>query len=260
MIETALSEMLAIARSVIIAVLPLAILFVAFQIFLLKLRSRDVFGILSGTLIAACGLFLFLLGVSIGFLPFGRIIGESLGTISLKWLLAPVGLLLGFFTAWSEPAVRVLSDQVEDASNGSIPRSLVLRAICLGVALWVALGMLRIGYGISLLYLLVPGYGLVLLAMWFCRKDFVAIAVDAGGVATGPMANTFLLALALGASSAAGDQNPIVHGLGLVSLIALAPITSVMLLGILINRKGTKGGEDDERSLSDREHRPERLG
>jgi hypothetical protein len=70
--------------------------------------------------------------------------------------------------------------------------------------------------------------------MIFSDKDFVAIAADSGGVATGPFANTFLLALALGASVAAGDRDPIINGLGFVALIALAPILSVMTLGFVM--------------------------
>lgn len=105
------------------------------------------------------------------------------------------------------------------------------------MAVAVGIGLLRIGYGIPLLLLLVPGYGLVLAIMWLSDKAFVSIAVDAGGVATGPLANTFLLALAFGVSSAMGGQNPLVHGLGLVSLIALAPVISVMALGLLVRWK-----------------------
>jgi hypothetical protein len=83
----------------------------------------------------------------------------------------------------------------------------------------------------------VPGYVFVLAIMWFSEKDFVAIAVDAGGVATGPLANSFLLALAFGVSSAVTDQDPLVHGLGLVALIALAPVMAVMTLGFFIRWK-----------------------
>jgi len=151
--------------------------------------------------------------------------------------MIPFGFLLGFLTTWGEPSVRILSDQVEKASSGSIRQSTVLYAICLGVALIVGLGMFRIGYGIPLLYILIPGYALVIVIMWFSDKEFLSIAVDAGGVATGPMANTFLLALALGISSSSGDQDPVIHGLGLVALIALAPIISVMALGFIIHIK-----------------------
>ena len=231
------NEVRATALSVATAVLPLTVLFTTFQVLLLKLPRKDFRDILTGTMISAAGLFLFLLGVSIGYLPLGRAIGEALGSLQQRSLLLPAGLFLGFVTTWGEPAVRILADQVEEASNGSIRRSIVLYAVCVGVAISVGLGLLRIGYGIPILYLLVPGYLLVIAILWFSPKEFVSIAIDAGGVATGPIANTFLLALALGVSASVGDQDPVIYGLGLVSLIALAPILSVMTLGLLVRRK-----------------------
>jgi len=232
-----LDEIQSAGSSVLIAVLPLAALFLAFQVFLLRLPRGDIRNIVVGTLLSACGLFVFLLGVGIGFLPVGQAIGEALGKLPDRWILLPAGLFLGFVTTWGEPAVRILADQVEEASNGSIRRSLVLYTICIGVALWVGLGLLRIGYGIPILYLLVPGYLLVMVIMWLSDRDFVGIAVDAGGVATGPLANTFLLALALGTSASIDGQDPLVNGLGLVSLIAVAPVISLMVLGVLIRRR-----------------------
>ncbi len=223
--------------SVVAAVLPLVVLFMVFQVLLLRLPRPYVLNILKGTLLASCGLLLFLQGVHIGLLPFGRAIGEALGTLPHKWLLIPFGFLLGFLTTWGEPSVRILADQVEKASSGSIKQSMLLYAVCLGVGLIVGLGMLRIGYGIPLLYILIPGYALVIAIMWFSEKEFLSIAIDAGGVATGPMANTFLLALALGTSSSIGGQDPVIHGLGLVALIALAPIISVMVLGFIVRIK-----------------------
>lgn len=233
----ALEQLANTAWSVAMAVLPLAMLFLLFQVLFLQLPVKEVSRILTGTLVASVGLFLFLLGVSIAFLPFGRAIGEALGSLPWKWLVVPFGLILGFATTWGEPAVRILADQVEEASAGSIRRSLVLVTICAGVALSVGVGMARISYGIPLPYLVVPGYLLVLVILGFSSRDFVGIAIDAGGVATGPLANTFLLALAFGASSAMDGQNPLVHGLGLVALIALAPILSVMTLGLIVRRK-----------------------
>lgn len=232
-----LAELGDLAWSVALAVLPLVALFVLFQALFLKLPRREVSRILTGTLLASGGLFLFLMGVSIGFLPFGRAIGEAIGALPQKWLLVPLGVVLGFVTTWGEPAVRILADQVEAASTGSIRRSLVLWAVCLGVAVAAGLGMLRIGYGIPLLYLLVPGYLLVMAIMWGTEARFVSIAIDAGGVATGPLANTFLLALAFGVSSAVGNQDSLVAGLGLVALIALAPLISVMMLGLAVRWK-----------------------
>lgn len=230
-------EIAAAGWSVLIAVVPLAMLFLVFQAFLLRLPREQARQILAGTVVAAIGLFLFLLGIAIGFLPFGRAIGTVLGTRYETWIFVVAGVFLGFLTTWGEPAVRILAGQVEEASNGSIRKSLVLYAICAGVALSVGLGILRIRYGIPLLYLVVPGYSLAIILTWLSDRNFVVIAVDASGVATGPLANSFLLALALGAAAAMGNGESLVEGLGLVALIALAPIVSVMTLGVLIRLK-----------------------
>lgn len=232
--------------SVALAVLPLMSIFVLFQLLMLKLPRKYVLGILKGTLLASAGLALFLQGVHISFLPFGRAIGEALGSLPNRWLIVPVGVLLGFLTSLTEPSVRILAEQVEKASSGSIRRSTVMGAVCTGVAVFVGLGMVRILFRIPLLHILIPGYGIVMVLLWFIKGEFLSIAIDAGGVATGPMANTFLLAFALGVSSSFGDQDPVIHGLGLVALIALAPILSVIGLGFLLAFKGRpKGGENE---------------
>lgn len=224
-------------ESVLVALTPLMMLFLVFQVLFLRLPQEEVKRVLAGTLAAGAGLFLFLLGVEMAFVPFGRLIGEALVSLPHDWMLVPLGLLLGFVTTWGEPAVRILAHEVEESSGGSIPRTTVVITVCAGVALAVAVGMLRINHDIPLLYLLVPGYGLVLAIMWLADSRFVAIAVDSGGVATGPLANSFLLALALGASSAMGNRDPIVQGFGLVALIALAPVLSLMVLGLSVRWK-----------------------
>lgn len=225
------------ATSVLLAVLPLVVFFLVFQVFVLQLPRPEVKRVLVGTAVAAAGLFLFLLGVSIAFLPFGHVAGRVLGGLQSPWARAAVGLLLGFVTAWGEPAVRVLASEVEEASGGTIRRIWVLLAVCCGVAAAVAAGLARIGSGWPLMNLLVPGYLAMLLMMLVSRNDFVAMAADAGGVATGPLANSFLLALALGAAAAHEGSNAMADGLGLVSLIALAPMLALALLGLLIRFK-----------------------
>lgn len=227
----------ATAWSVVLAVTPLLLVFLVFQTLFLGLPVKEVSRILLGTLIAAAGLFLFLLGVSIAFLPFGRLVGETVASLPSAWMALPFGAVLGFVTTWGEPSVRVLASEIEEASSGSIHGKMVLLTICIGVAIAVATGLLRISHEIALLHLVLPGYALVLAMMWFSDRQFVAIALDAGGVATGPLANSFLLALALGASATDDAQNPLVQGLGLVALIGLAPTIAVIGLGILVRWK-----------------------
>jgi len=236
-----LQEIASTAISVGLAVGPLALLFLVFQVFVLRLPVPEVARVLTGGLLATAGLFLFLLGVGIGFLPFGQVVGESVTELPQTWMVIPLGALLGFVTSWGEPSVRVLAGQVEDASAGSIRSSLVLWTVCGGVAVAVSVGMARIEHGTNLLWLVVPGYLLVMVMMAFADRRFLGIAIDAGGVATGPLANTFLLALALGAATALDPGDPLVSGLGLVALIALAPVLSVTVLGVVVRVMERKG-------------------
>jgi hypothetical protein len=151
--------------------------------------------------------------------------------------------MMGFLATWGEPAVRILADQVEEASGGSIRKSLVIYAISSGVALSVALGMARIVYGIPLLWIIIPGYLLAIGMLWFSDRSLVAVAFDAGGVATGPMAVTFVLAMTVGIASAIEGRDPIMDGFGLIALIALAPILTIMALGLLLRIKSHRKEE-----------------
>lgn len=223
--------------TVIRALLPLLLLFIIFQFLFLKLPIGYVFNLLKGILLALLGIALFLQGVHIGFMPVGRALGEVLGSMEAKWLSIPLGFFMGFLVTLSEPAVRILCHQVEESSSGYIRKSIVLYTISVGVAVLVAVGMVRILYGIPFLYIIIPGYVLALVLLWFCDKTFISIAFDAGGVATGPMAVTFLLAMAVGIASAMEGRDPIIDGFGLIALIALAPILSVMLLGMIFQSK-----------------------
>jgi nitrogen regulatory protein PII len=219
------------------ALAPLLVLFIIFQLTVLKLPKSYIFNLIKGSLLALVGLALFLQGVHIGFFPAGQAIGEMLGSIRFQWLLIPFGFMMGFLATWGEPAVRILSEQVEEASAGSIRKMVVLYTIAGGVALFIALGMSKIVYGIPLLWIIIPGYVLAIGMLWFSDKSLIAIAFDAGGVATGPMAVTFLMAMAVGIASSIQGRDPVIDGFGLIALIALAPILTIMTLGIIIRIK-----------------------
>jgi len=225
------------------ALAPLLVLFIIFQLLILKLPKSYVLNLLKGAILALIGLALFLQGVHIGFFPAGQAIGETLGSIRIQWLLIPFGFMMGFLATWGEPAVRILSEQVEEASAGSIQKRTVLYTISSGVALFIALGMVKIVFGIPLLWIIVPGYLLAIAMLWFSDKSVIAIAFDAGGVATGPMAVTFLMAIAVGIASGIQGRDPVIDGFGLIALIALAPVLTIMVLGLIIRIKTRKKEE-----------------
>ncbi|WP_332881529.1 DUF1538 domain-containing protein [Methanosarcina horonobensis] len=188
----------------------------------------------TGIFFTATGMILFLHGVYSGFFPVGMEIGEFFGNSNKKSLLIPIGFVLGFLATFAEPAVRVLCYQIEESSSGYISSKLMLYTLSSGVAVFVSIAMTKLVYGIPFIYIIVPGYLFVLVLLWFCDKDFIAIAFDSGGVATGPMAVTFLMSMAVGVASVQEGGNPIVDGFGLIAMIALAPIIFVMLLGVYI--------------------------
>ncbi|MDD5419922.1 MAG: DUF1538 domain-containing protein [Methanomicrobiaceae archaeon] len=218
--------------------LPLLIFFFAFQVLYLKLPIRYIANILKGVLLTFFGMILFIWGINIAFLPLGTEIGACIGGLERFWLLIPFGFLMGFLATFAEPAVRVLSRQIEDSSGGYIKRSLILYTLSLGVAFFVALGMAKIVYGIPFQYIVIPGYLLALILLRLSDRDFIAIAFDSGGVASGPMAVTFLMSMAVGAAAAIEGRSPIPDGFGMIALIMLAPVLSVMLVGILFRLKG----------------------
>ncbi len=219
---------------------PLAALFIIFQFTLLHQHHRQFIRMIQGLLYAALGLTLFLMGVNGAFMPVGSQLGALIGEGSYQWVLIPLGFLLGAVVVLAEPAVWVLTDQVRDVSGGSIKKSMVLVFFSLGVSLAVGLAMVRVVYHLPLIYFLIPGYLMALIMMFFCPPLFTAIAFDSGGVASGPMSSSFLLAFTLGASVALGG-NPLSDAFGIVALIAMTPLITIQLLGLLYRHREKDG-------------------
>ncbi len=227
-----------------IALAPVIVTFILFQIFILKLPKRQVRKIATGITLSFFGLVFFLQGVHIGFLPLGEAMGKSLGALEHNWILIPIGFLMGYSVIMAEPAVLVLNAQVEEVSGGHINKKVMLYTVCIGVAVAVALAMVRVLYGISLWYFIVPGYIIALSLTRFVSSEFVGIAFDAGGAATGPMTVTLISSMAVGVAMQIEGRNPLIDGFGVVALVALAPILTVQILGFLYGRKEKKDGRE----------------
>ena len=219
-------------EEVAIALLAIIIFFVIFNITSLRLPKEELIKIGVGMVYTFSGLVLFLTGVNVGFMPVGTYIGQSLGGSAQAWLLIPIGALIGWFIVSAEPAVHVLKQQVQDVTEGAISGKSVGLALGVGVAISVGLAMLRVITGISIWYILLPGYAFSLLMTFFVPPIFTAVAFDAGGVASGPMTATFLLPLALGACEAVGG-NPLTDAFGLVAFVAMTPLVTIQLLGLI---------------------------
>lgn len=219
------------------ALIPLLIFFLFFQFFILKLPMKKIIDIFKGMFLTFWGLAFFLQGVHIGFLPAGEMMGTILGQMDHLWLLIPIGFVLGFVATFAEPAVRILNHEVEKVSGGYIPQKVMLYTLSIGVAISIALSMIRMIIGIPLMYFIIPGYILALILIKFSTRTFIAIAFDSGGVATGPMTVTFIVAMAIGIANVMDGRDPLLDGFGMIALVALSPILCVLTLGLLYGRK-----------------------
>lgn len=228
-------ELPTFGKEVLLALVPICIFFVLFQVLTHYFGKKSLARISVGLLYTFIGLVLFLTGVNVGFIPVGNQLGFELAS-EHSWLLIPLGMIMGYFIVAAEPAVIVLNKQVEEVSGGAIPASAMKLSLSLGVAISVGLSMIRVLTGISILWFLIPGYGIAIALSFFVPKIFTSIAFDSGGVASGPMTTTFLLPFAMGACEAVGG-NIMTDAFGIVAMVAMTPLIAVQLMGLLYARR-----------------------
>ena len=240
-----IAEIPHIAWESFIALLPLIVMFVIFQKVKFKLKPRAFARIFIGFLYTYIGLVIFLIGANAGFMKVGELIGHTLAMYDSKLILIGVGFILGMFVILTEPAVYILTEQIENVTSGYIKRKTVLFTLSIGVAFAVGLAMLRIAVpAIQLWHYLVPGFIISLSLMFFVPKLFVGIAFDSGGVASGPMTATFVLAFAQGASNAiaaASGSNMLADSFGVIAMVAMTPLIALQVLGMIYKFKSKKG-------------------
>ena len=212
------------------ALLPIFVFFLLFQLFALRLRKLPFVKILIGMAYTFLGLVLFLTGVNVGFSPLGYVLGGAMVEQGLSWLLVPLAMLMGWFIIDAEPAVYILNKQVEELTSGAISAKAMGMSLSIAVALANGLAMVRVLTGAPILYFVVPGYLIALALTFFVPPTFTAIAFDSGGVASGPLTATFMLPLAMGASTAAGG-NVMTDAFGIVALVAMMPLITVQVMG-----------------------------
>ena len=224
-------------KEVAIAVFPIVIFFLLFR--LLRRGKAGVKKILVGVIYTYVGLVLFLTGVNVGFMPVGNYLGYELAASELSWIIIPLGMVIGYFIVAAEPAVHVLTKQVEAATAGTIPGKALSLSLSLGVAASVGIAMLRVLTGMSILWIIIPGYLIAIVLSFFVPDLFTSVAFDSGGVASGPMTATFLLPFAVGACSAVGG-NIVTDAFGVVALVAMTPLIAIQILGLIYKIKLTK--------------------
>ena len=219
-------------KEMLISLLPIILFFFIFQIVSLHLHKKTLVKIIIGIIYTYIGLVLFLTGVNVGFMPAGNYLGQVIAGLSYPCIIVPIGMLIGYFIVKAEPAVYVLTEQVEELTSGAISAKAMGMSLSIGVALSLGLAMVRVLTGVSILWFLLPGYAVALGLTFFVPKIFTAIAFDSGGVASGPMTATFLLPFSMGACEALGG-NVVTDAFGVVAMVAMTPLITIQILGLI---------------------------
>ena len=227
------------ASEVLLAVGPIVIFFLIFRLFTGGKGTRGLGKIMVGVIYTFIGLTLFLTGVNVGFLPLGYELGKILGNSNLKWIIVPIGMIIGYFIVAAEPAVQVLKKQVEEETEGAIPQKALGLTLSIGVAISVGIALLRVLTGIPIMYVIIPGYAIAIILSFVVPDVFVSIAFDSGGVASGPMTATFLLPFAVGACTAVGGKVD-TDAFGVVAMVAMTPLIAIQILGLVYKLKQLK--------------------
>ena len=228
-------------KEIAVSLLPIMVLFGVFQLAALRMDRRSLGRIGVGLGYTYIGLVLFLTGANVGFMPAGNYLGQVLAGQSFRWVLIPIGMLIGYFIVRAEPAVYVLNKQVEEVTDGAVSAQVMGIALSAGVSISVGLAMVRVLTGISVLWFLVPGYAFAIGISFVVPKLYTAIAFDAGGVASGPMTAAFLLPLAQGACTAVGG-NIVTDAFGVVAMVAMTPLITVQLMGFVAQLRTRRAG------------------
>lgn len=214
------------------ALLPIIVFFSLFQVLHLKLPKREITKLTVGILYTFSGLVLFLTGVNVAFMPAGNAIGSMIAAMPIRWIIVPIGMVIGYYIVKAEPAVHVLTAQVEEITAGCVSRRAMMGALSAGVSISIGLAMVRMLTGISIWYFLLPGYILALGLQFLVPPIISAVAFDSGGVASGPMTATFLLPFAMGACERLGG-NVFVDAFGIVAMVAMTPLVTIQLMGLI---------------------------
>ena len=229
-----------------LTLLPIVLLFLPFQFFLIKLYKREFKRILLGIIPVFIGHLIFLTCVDFGFAYAGQHIGGSFLAShrpeGFKWLLLIVGFVLGGAITLSEPAVTVLGHQLEEITSGHIKQMTIRMTLAIGLGFATMLSVIKIITQINILWFLLPLYAVALLMMKPSSKMFVGLAFDSGGVVAGGLTSAFLTPFALGIAQAVGNsiaaaggtpQSILTNGFGIIAFMSVMPLIAVQMLGFI---------------------------
>lgn len=218
-----------------IAILPFMLFFLIFQITVFKFKKEKVIKILIAFLYVYVGLVIFLTGANAGLVNLAYEMGNYFSQLSISWIIIPIGMLFGYISIAAEPSVMVLNKLVEDVSAGAVTKKMMLVSLSIGVSISIGLANIRVLTGVSIWWIILPAYVLIMILTFFTPKTFYAIAFDSGGAVSGALTSAFLMPFTFGAGMGIDPtgSNILTDAFGLVAFVAMTPLLTIQLLGLL---------------------------
>lgn len=217
----------------IVSVLPIVLLLILFNVFILKNKLGSPLALAAGTILVMAGLVLLEQGLNIAIVPLGETVGTNLASNVKPWMILGFVFIVGYAVALSEPILRLMGSQVEELSAGVVTQNMVVQTVAIGIGAGLVMGMSKIIFGIPTVYLIVPAFFVTGILAIFAPKAITGVAFDAAGVATGPVTVPVIMALGVGMASALGGRDPLMDGFGLIACAYIGPIIGLLILGII---------------------------
>jgi len=225
--------------------LPVILVVVCFQLFVLQQPLPNVVQLLGGIVLVVLGLTFFVNGLEMGLFPIGESLAHALARKgSLFWLIV-FAFALGFGTTVAEPALLAVADEAaavaaQAGAIGSSEQSQHTYAqglrltVALSVGFAIVLGVVRILKGWPMHWMIISGYVVVVIMTSFAPREIIGIAYDSGGVTTSTITVPLVTALGVGLASSIRGRNPMIDGFGLIAFASLTPMIFVMAYGMVV--------------------------
>ncbi|MBE6152589.1 MAG: DUF1538 domain-containing protein [Firmicutes bacterium] len=208
---------------------PVVLIVLILTLFM-PVKSTFLISFLLSSILLIIGCTLFTFGADLSMVIIGNKIGKDLVKSKKVWLILLVSFIIGTVVTISEPDLLVLAEQITSISNIEL-----ILTISIGVGICLLLSSIRSLFGLNLNTMLLIGFILVFILMFFVPVDFIPLAFDSGGVTTGTMSIPFIITLGIGLVSTRVDKKAKEDSFGLVGLASTGPIIMVLLLGLLYN-------------------------
>lgn len=217
----------------VLSVLPIYLFIIIVSVTsIINLNIKELLVFSVATLFLIIGMTFFNLGANIAMTPMGKATGSGLTKQGKIFILLIFGFVLGFLVTIAEPDLAVLANQTKNVFKPT----LLIISVAVGVGLFLLLAIIKTIHKINLSHLLMFFYmalfALALIAVITGNQNILAMALDSGGVTTGPITVPFLMALGLGVSQIISSKSDKDASFGLIALCSVGPIIVIIILAI----------------------------